>query len=376
MGADTWEPARMQDAYDAASALSSQGITFKMFISFDMTSLSCSNTQAIVTMLQQFANHAAQLMTSTGEMWVSTFAGDACGESMWQTTLNSVGHSYRFIPAFFNDISSSTMKSQFPVIGGDFLWGGGWPSGDTAITWDNDNYRIEQDDLDRASGDIYMTSVSPWFFVHLSSDRNYVYRADDWLYAERWEMLVARRDLVDAVQIVTWNDWGESHYIAPVDPVAADIPVGDYYSTPQYDHTAFLYMTGYYASWYKLGQQPCVTSSKIFMWGRPYSTSLNIPGDSLGPVDNAAWVSDTLFVIVFATGAGQLTITQGASTWTAPVVSGPNKLNHTLVATTSVTAVLKNASQQEVFSFTAPLVYGQASPSGYNFNVITASGPW
>lgn len=116
MGVDAWQPARMQDAYDAASALS-----FKMFVSFDMTSLDCSSTQTIVAMMQRFAAHPAQLKTSAGEMWVSTFAGDACGASMWQTTLDSAGHSYRFVPAFFNDISSATMKSQYPVIGGDFL---------------------------------------------------------------------------------------------------------------------------------------------------------------------------------------------------------------------------------------------------------------
>lgn len=87
-------------------------------------------------------------------------------------------------------------------------------------------------------------------------------------------------------------------------------------------------------------------------------------------------VSDTLFVILFATGAGQLTVAQGGTTWTAPVVAGPNKLNHTLVATASVTAVLRDADAREVFTFTAPLVYGQDTPSGYNFNAITASGPW
>lgn len=59
-------------------------------------------------------------------------------------------------------------------------------------------------------------------------------------------------------------------------------------------------MTGYYASWYKTGNQPCITSDKIFIWGRAYSTSLTIPGDSLGAVGNADWVSILYTVTGFA----------------------------------------------------------------------------
>ncbi|KAG9035776.1 hypothetical protein FRB95_010544 [Tulasnella sp. JGI-2019a] len=373
LGIDSWQPARMQNAYDAASALSSQGITFKMFLSFDMTSLNCGSTQTITALLKQFATHPAQLKTSAGEMWVSTFAGGECGGNMWKSTLDASGYSYRFIPAFFNDISGSSLKSQVPAIGGDFLWGGGWPSGNTPITWDNDAYRIARNGLNRGAGDLYMASVSPWFFVHLSSGRNQVFRFDDWLYTERWEMLHDQRANVDVVQVVTWNDWGESHYIASVDPIAGDIPAGAFYATPQYDHTAFLYMTGYYASYYKTGNRPTVTFDKIFMWGRAYSRDLSI-SDSIGPVQNAGWVSDTLFVILFATGPAQLTVTQGGTIWIANVVAGPNKLSHALVTTTTVTAVL-NRNGQNVFTFSTPLTYGQGTPSGYNFNAITASGP-
>ncbi|KAG9017302.1 hypothetical protein FRB93_007415 [Tulasnella sp. JGI-2019a] len=374
MGIDDWQPARMQNAYDAAAALSASGINFKMFVSFDMTSLNCGSTGTIVSIMQRFAGHSAQMKTSAGEMIVSTFAGGECG-SMWQNTLGSAGVSYRFIPAFFNDISGSTMKSQEPAIGGDFLWGGAWPSSNTAITWDNDNYRIQHNGLNRAGGDLYMTSVSPWFYVHLNGDRNYVFDFDNWLYVERWEMLHDQRALVDIVQIVTWNDWGESHYIAPVDPNTQDIPSGaTAYVTPQYDHTAFMYMTGYFASYYKTGNRPTVTADKIFMWGRTQPASQSIGSDPIGPVQNAGWVADTLFVVLFATSSGTLTINQGGSTWTTAVVVGPNRLSHALVATTSVTAVLTRNSQT-VFTFTAPLIFGQGSPSSYNFNCISASGP-
>ena len=43
-----------------------------------------------------------------------------------------------------------------------------------------------------------------------------VFLSDLHLYARRWEALVKDRDNVDIVQIVTWNDYGESHYIGPI----------------------------------------------------------------------------------------------------------------------------------------------------------------
>ena len=55
------------------------------------------------------------------------------------------------------------------------------------------------------SGDVYMTAVSPWFFVHYNSDRNFVLDGDHWLYVNRWLDIYNHRSQVDAVEVVTWN---------------------------------------------------------------------------------------------------------------------------------------------------------------------------
>jgi glucan endo-1,3-alpha-glucosidase len=44
-----------------------------------------------------------------------------------------------------------------------------------------------------------------------------IYRPDSWLYASRWELLKQNRDSIDLAQIITWNDYGESHYIGPIE---------------------------------------------------------------------------------------------------------------------------------------------------------------
>jgi glucan endo-1,3-alpha-glucosidase len=51
---------------------------------------------------------------------------------------------------------------------------------------------------------IFMAAVSPWFFAHYSF-KNWFYGGDDWLWQTRWEQLVANRDKIDIVQIISWN---------------------------------------------------------------------------------------------------------------------------------------------------------------------------
>ena len=52
-------------------------------------------------------------------------------------------------------------------------------------------------------------------------------------YNSRWETLIANRDSVDIVEIVTWNDYGESSYIGPIEGAQ---PAGTTW-TSGFDHT-------------------------------------------------------------------------------------------------------------------------------------------
>ena len=68
----------------------------------------------------------------------------------------------------------------------------------------------------------YMAGVSPWFFTHYGKDtynKNFIYRGDDWLLAERWEDLVNNRSTIPFAEVITWNDFGESSYVGPIEGV-------------------------------------------------------------------------------------------------------------------------------------------------------------
>ncbi|KAK0753741.1 glycosyl hydrolase family 71-domain-containing protein [Schizothecium vesticola] len=59
-----------------------------------------------------------------------------------------------------------------------------------------------------------MMPVSPWFYTNLPGyNKNWLWRSDG-LWEARWAEVVRLQP--DFVQILTWNDYGESHYIGPV----------------------------------------------------------------------------------------------------------------------------------------------------------------
>lgn len=56
--------------------------------------------------------------------------------------------------------------------------------------------------------------VSPWFYANLPGyDKNWLWSSDD-LWFDRWQEVWSFQP--EWVEILTWNDFGESHYIGPL----------------------------------------------------------------------------------------------------------------------------------------------------------------
>ncbi|KAI1837183.1 hypothetical protein DTO006G1_5919 [Penicillium roqueforti] len=57
-------------------------------------------------------------------------------------------------------------------------------------------------------------AVSPWFFTNLPGyNKNWLWRGDD-LWYDRWVEVLYNQP--EFVQIISWNDYGESYYIGPL----------------------------------------------------------------------------------------------------------------------------------------------------------------
>lgn len=94
---------------------------------------------------------------------------------------------------------------------GLFSWDA-WPKGEQNMTTCPDaSYWQFLDGLP------YMAPVSPWFYTNLPGyNKNWLWRGDD-LWFHRWQQMISIDHPPDFIAIISWNDFGESHYIGGLD---------------------------------------------------------------------------------------------------------------------------------------------------------------
>lgn len=78
---------------------------------------------------------------------------------------------------------------------------------------------------DYLHGKPYMMPVSPWFYTNLPGyNKNWMWRGDNVWY-DRWQEVWYLQP--EFVEILTWNDYGETHYIGPLyDKAMAPMHIG------------------------------------------------------------------------------------------------------------------------------------------------------
>ena len=372
MGSDSWQPARIADAYAAAA---SSGTGFKLFLSLDMTSLSCSSSSdavELVSMVKTYATNAGQAMHN-GKVLVSTFAGSDCtfgtgSSNGWQTAfvdaLTSDGVNIFFVPSLFSDISTFSSNSWMD---GELNWNSGWPMSDSDLTTASDVSYLS------ALGDKeYMPAISPFFYTHFGADswnKNWLYRSDDWLYCTRWEQIIAMRENVKMTEILTWNDYGESSYIGPI---AGALPAGSDAWVDGFDHEKINVLTKYYATAFKTGTYPTITDDTLILWSRPHPRDATATADSVGKPTGFDWTDDNLYAVVLAKSDATVTLTSGSSSESFSVSAGLTKLKMAS-AVGSISAQMTR-SGSVVASYSAGSAFSYTdSPTTYNYNYLVGS---
>ncbi|KAJ3994580.1 glycosyl hydrolase family 71-domain-containing protein [Lentinula boryana] len=356
IGSDVWQWDRVVDAYNAAAA---SGTGLKMFISFDYTSFVCDNGYATTNWTNYFAKYSAQFTVNSKPM-ISTYGGgyDCLGVDNWKAVkANTNG----YLMPFFWD-SENTFKTDWAFLDSWYCWGCAWPQGDWDKNTTDDQYYIQQLGAGR-----YATTVSGWFFTHLSS-KNFYLRGDDWLLINRWDELFQLRDQLTFVEMVTWNDYGESDYFGPFEGAQ---PAGTYWAQ-NYPHTAWISLSQYYITAYKTGAYPTITQDVVYWWSRPHPALATATGDSLGRPTGYNWSDDYLWAAAFCTSTCTVTLTLGGSTQTfSNLPYGVNKLKLPLAVGTVGIKMVKGSTTVINASPTGFSVV--ATPSQYNYNVFVGA---
>jgi len=373
LGGDAWEPAQVQNAYTAAQTLQTP---FKLFLSFDMSSVPCASSQDAVTLrnyISAYSSHPNQF-NYNGGMFVSTFAGENClfgyttPNEGWVNAIKTGLPAVYFVPAFF---SSPDTFGTFTVMDGAFNWNSAWPNNSADI-----DFVPDQSYLSVLGTRSYMAGVSPWFFTHYgatSFNKNFIYRADDWLLAQRWELLITNRAQIPFAEVITWNDYGESHYIGPIEgsnPMQQDWVNG-------YDHLGWLDLTQYYLTAFKTGSYPPITNDRIFLWARLQPAGAAAASDLVGQPGNWQWTQDYLWAVILLTAPSTVTLSCGSgpdSTLTSTLPSGLSKLKLPLTESCNANATIIR-DNTAIISFTPPGFTFNTEPSMYNFNAFVAATP-
>lgn len=197
-------PGSVAKGFAAAEAVAARGgADFKLFFSFDYEGGGVPWAAGDVTaMLGSYKDSPVYYQQAPGRPFVSTFEGTG-NRGDWAGIKKATG-AY-FVPDWDSLDPREALATE--AVDGLFNWDA-WPTGAADKTTDKDRAYRAALGPDRT----YMMAVSPWFYAHVYG-KNWLWRGDD-LWFDRWQQVLALQP--DVVQLLTWNDYGESHYIGPL----------------------------------------------------------------------------------------------------------------------------------------------------------------
>ncbi|KAK7756794.1 Glucan endo-1,3-alpha-glucosidase agn1 [Diatrype stigma] len=194
---DTTNDASLALAFSAADAKG-----FKLFFSFDYAAWGAWDAGRVTDLINTYKGRGSYYKQGSQPL-VSTFEGTA-NSGDWASIRSNTGAF--FMPDYSSIGASKAVATG--VVDGLFSWEA-WPNGATDMTTTGDESYISA-----LAGKPYMMPVSPWFYTNLPGyGKNWVWRGEG-LWYDRWQQVMEIQP--EFVEIITWNDYGESHYIGPL----------------------------------------------------------------------------------------------------------------------------------------------------------------
>lgn len=302
---DTSNGASLEKAFAAADARG-----FKLFFSFDYKAWGAWNADTVIGLVNNYKGRGSYWKQGAQPL-VSTFEG-VDNIQDWGRIRSSTG-------AFFVPDWSSIgpqAAAGTGVVDGLFSWDA-WPEGAN-----DKNINIDNDYKAALGGKPYMMPVAPWFYTNLPGwSKNWVWRGDD-LWFDRWQQVLQVQP--DLVEILTWNDFGESHYIGPLHEsefglfTDGQAPYNYVEGMPHDGWRAFL---PYLIQQYKTGNAPPVSSEGLSTWYRVNpnnacsngGTTGNDPGHGQQVLDPTAVVQDRVFYSALLGSSADVTVSIGGA---------------------------------------------------------------
>ncbi|KAK2074797.1 hypothetical protein P8C59_008977 [Phyllachora maydis] len=236
---DPWTAPQLRHAYRAAEGARPRD--FALFLSFDMAAGAWTVGQ-VAGLIGEFGRSSAQFRVGDRPL-VSTFEGPAWAHH-WPAVRAAVGGI--FLVPDWSSLGPRGVRERLGGIEGAFSWCA-WPrAGQHRMDSTEDILYRETLGEDR----VYMMGVSPCFYTHLPHWGKNWYASSESLWYDRWRQVL--EIMPDFVQIITWNDFGESSYIHdPVRP--GQVVSGAEKYVANVSHAAFRAVLPFFVAAFKAG---------------------------------------------------------------------------------------------------------------------------
>ncbi|KAL2216631.1 putative alpha-1,3-glucanase/mutanase [Thermoascus aurantiacus ATCC 26904] len=327
IGVDSYTDRQLDLAYESAA-----NNDMKVFISFDFNWYNTGQGSQIGAKVQQYASRPAQLKVDN-KVVVSSFAGDGVDVNQIRA---AAGVDLFFAPNFHPG------SGDFNVIDGALNWMAWDNNGNNKAPTPGHNVTVAQGDqayIAALAGKPYIAPASAWFFTHFGAEvsysKNWVFPSD-LLWFNRWQEILQLGPRF--VEIVTWNDYGESHYIAPLSSPHTDDGASKW--VMDMPHNGWLEMSKPFIAAYKAGSTSVnnyITEDKLIYWYRPTPKDVNCDSTDTtmkGNPDNSSGnffrgrpngyetMEDNVFVVSLLTSPATIQVQSGSNTQTFNAPAG------------------------------------------------------
>jgi len=131
----------------------------------------------------------------------------------------------------------------------------------------------------------------------------------DFLWSYRWPQAIQEVN-PDIIEIVTWNDYAESHYIGDINPNVVLDPDGQQY-VPGMVHAPWRIPAQHYIQWWKTETEPAVTNDTVVFWYRIHPK--NVTCSTGSPPRNADFPEDIIIAMALLSEPANITLDIGSN---------------------------------------------------------------
>ncbi|KAL4876792.1 glycosyl hydrolase family 71-domain-containing protein [Aspergillus karnatakaensis] len=316
IGVDPYTDQQLNLAYQSAA---NNGM--KVFISFDFNWWGIGQGYQVGQKIAQYASLPAQLKVD-GKVFVSSFAGDGLDINAMRS---AAGQEIYWAPNYHPEYGTNMNG-----VDGLLNWMA-WPNdGNNKAPRPGAEVTVQQgDQMYINTGKDYVAPVSPWFFTHFGPEvpysKNWVFPGD-LLWYDRWQEILTMGPRF--IEIVTWNDYGESHYIGPLSSPHTDDGASKWVN--DMPHDGWMDMSRPWIAAYKDSApsvDPYITEDLLVYWYRPNPRELNCDATDtcMVPANNGSgnyfygrpngWetMEDAVFVVTTLTSPATVTVNSGGN---------------------------------------------------------------